>query len=131
MKALRLSSAQPLQQPTNMKGVDSFEELICWQRANEVKLGVYALIRSDVVRRDFTFRDQIRESAACAPRLIAEGFGRYLPTEFIKYLRWANGEIQETANHLKDGFDRGYFRKPEIEPLVRLAKRASKAIRGP
>ena len=113
-----------------MKGVQSFEELICWQRANEVKLGIYALIRSNVVRRDAKFQDQIRDAAAAGPRLIAEGFGRYLPTEFVKYLRWANGEIQETSNHLRDGFDRGYFPKPEVERLVRLSKRASKATAG-
>jgi hypothetical protein len=73
--------ARAVQRRTGMKGVQSFEELICWQRANEVKLGVYALSRSNVVRRDVKFRDQIRDAAAGGPRLIAEGFGRYLPAE--------------------------------------------------
>jgi four helix bundle protein len=124
------SRARAVQRHTSMTGVQSFEELICWQRANELKLGVYALTRAGAVSRDLEFRDQIRNSAAGAPRLIAEGFGRFLPREFIKYLRWANGEVQETSNHVRDGFDRGYFPKAEIERLVRLAKRASKAIAG-
>jgi four helix bundle protein len=113
-----------------MAGVQSFEELHCWQRAHELKLGVYGLIRSGPVREDVDFRNQIRNAAAGGPRLIAEGCGRYLPKEFIKYLRWANGEVQETSNHLRDGFDQGYFPKAEVERLVRLAKRASKAIAG-
>jgi four helix bundle protein len=113
-----------------MAGVRSFEELHCWQRAHELKVGIYALIRSGRIRDDVDFRDQIRDAAAGGPRLIAEGFGRYLPTEFIKYLRWANGEVHETSNHLRDGFDQGYFPKPEVERLVRVAKRASRAIAG-
>mgnify|MGYP003694353695 CR=1 FL=1 len=53
--------------------------------------------------RDFQFRDQLRESASAAPRLIAEGFGRYYPSRVSKYLRLANGELKETIESLDDG----------------------------
>ena len=58
---------------------------------------------------------------------MAEGFGRYLPGEFGKYLRWANGELKETLDALRDGVDSGYFMAEQIVPLQRLAKRSSKA----
>ena len=70
----------------------------------------------------------MQESARSAPRNIAEGFGRYLPREFSQYLRVANGSLMETSNHLRDGYDRGYFTKAEIEPLLILARRASAAV---
>ena len=70
---------------------------------------------------------QRRRSARSAPRNIAEGFGRFLPGEFVKYLRWANGELKETLDALQDGRDQGYFGDEETIRLQRLCKRASKA----
>jgi four helix bundle protein len=105
----------------------AFDELDCWQLATELKRGVYALVDSTEAVNDFKFRDQIRDSAASAPRNIAEGFGRYEPNEFKQYLKVANGSLMETANHLLDGVHRGYFKPTATAPLHILARRASAA----
>ncbi len=110
-----------------MAGARSHKDLICWQRAYELKLGVYALLRVGTVTTDFKLCDQLRESAAAAPRLIAEGFGRYYPADFSRYLRLANGELHETIESLDDGVDRRHFTRDQVLPLQRLAKRSSKA----
>ena len=102
-------------------------ELDARKLSNQLKLGVYELIRIGAARRDFEFRDQIRNAAASAPRNIAEGFGRYVPREFAQYLRVANGSLMETSNHLQDGVDRTYFRPEQIGELQLLARRASAA----
>jgi four helix bundle protein len=109
-------------------GVRSFTELDAWRLSNELKLGVYDLIRPEQVKRDLEFRNQIRNAAASAPRNIAEGFGRYNPKEFSQYLRVANGSLMEVSNHLHDGKDRGYFYATDVERLQTLAKRASGAV---
>ena len=83
-----------------MAAARSHKDLICWQRAYELKLEVYELLRRGTVTHDFDFRDQLKESASSAPRLIAEGFGRYYPAEFSKYLRFANGELKDTIESL-------------------------------
>jgi four helix bundle protein len=111
-----------------MSGARSFTDLDAWKLANELKLGIYELIRSGDASRDVEFRNQIRNAAASAPRNIAEGFGRYLPREFSQYLRVANGSLMETSNHLQDGCDRGYFTKADVAPLQVLARRASAAV---
>ena len=54
---------------------------------------------------------------------MAEGFGRYYPAEFARYLRLANGELAETVESLGDGVDRGHFTDEQIVPIQRLAKR--------
>ena len=109
-----------------MAGARSHKELICWQRAYELKLHVYELLRAGTITGDAKLREQLRESAASAPRLMAEGFGRYYPAEFSKYLRFANGELQETIESLDDGVDRRHFTRDQIIPLQRLANRSSK-----
>ena len=102
-------------------------ELIAWQLAHELKLAVYGLIESGPITRNADLREQLRRSASNAPRNIAEGFGRYLPDDFIRYLRFANGELRETYEGLQDGCDRRCFTREQVLPLQRLSKRASKA----
>ena len=106
-------------------GAHHFEELDAWKLANELKLRVYQLIDRPAVARDFKFRDQITDSAASAPRNIAEGFGRYEPLDFRQFLRIANASLYETSNHLRDGVDRRHFTGKEIVELQLLANRAS------
>jgi four helix bundle protein len=60
------------------------------------------------VARDFGFCDQIRESARSAPANIAEGFGKYDPPEFRRYLGIAVGSLKETQNHLRDALAQRY-----------------------
>jgi four helix bundle protein len=110
-----------------MAAARSHEELVCWQLAHKLKLDVYELIETGPISQDTDLRDQLRRSARAAPRLMAEGFGRYVPGEFRKYLRWANGELKETMDALRHGVDSGYFSAEQIVPLQRLAKRSSKA----
>jgi four helix bundle protein len=112
-------------------GWRSHEEIIAWQLASELKNHVYDLIDADPrIQRDERFRDHLRGAVSSAPRLIAEGFGRYLQGDFSGYLRNANGELKETLECLRDGVDRGYFTQAQIVPLQRLCKRASKAATG-
>jgi four helix bundle protein len=62
-----------------------------------------------------------------ATRNIAEGFGRFEPTEFCRFLRIARGSLAETDNHRRDGRDRGYFSNGKYEELALLAGRAAGA----
>jgi four helix bundle protein len=82
------------------------------------------------VARDFKFRDQIRDSSASVTHNIAEGFGRYGPAEFARFLNIARGSLTETHSSLRDGLDRGYFTPADVDRLQHLAGRAAKATTG-
>ena len=88
-------------------GWRSHEEIIAWQLASQLKNRVYELIDADPrIKRDVRFHDHLDGAVSSTPRLIAEGFGRYLPGDFSGYLRRANGELKETLECLADGVDR-------------------------
>ena len=100
------------------------EDLEAWQLANQLKIEVYALIKDGPASKDFEFRNQIRDSAASATRNIAEGFGRFRPKVFAKFMEYAVGSLMETQDSLKDGVDRGYFTPDRVAPAQKRAVRA-------
>jgi len=110
-----------------MAGVRRYEDLIVWQLSYELKREVFAITETGPVARDFDFRDQIRDAAPSAPRNIAEGFGRFQPADFARFLEIAKASLTETHHHLRDGRDRGYFSESDCVRLSKLAGRAAKA----
>jgi four helix bundle protein len=108
-------------------GFSRYEDIVAWQLADELKREVFALTATGPPARDFKFRDQIRDSSASATRNIAEGFGRFRPADFARFLEFARGSLTETHNSLRDGRDRGYFTDTDCDRLSRLAARAAKA----
>jgi len=51
-----------------MAAARSHKDLICWQRAYELKLQVYELLRTGTVTHDFDVTNQLKESASFAFR---------------------------------------------------------------
>ena len=76
------------------------------------------------VARDFKFCDQIRASAGGPAPHIAEGFGRFTPREFVRYLRIAISSLQETQTHLERGLHKKYFDQDVYVAASRLCGRA-------
>jgi len=101
-----------------------YRELVCWQLSNDLKRRVYAIIDKPPVSRDFEFCRQIRGSARGAPRTISEGFGRFRPLEFARYLEFARASLLETQNHLDDALDNKYITDETHHELFKLADRA-------
>jgi four helix bundle protein len=101
-----------------------YQDLDCWQLSNELKRRVYAFIAEPPASKDFEFCDQIRRSARGAPRTIAEGFGRFRPKEFARYLEFARASLMETQNHLGDALDCKYVTAEKHDALFALADRA-------
>ena len=108
-------------------GVRDFRDLVCWQLSYELKCEVFAFTAIGPASRDFKYRDQIRDSSAAAPRNIAEGFGRYRPREFARFLEFARASLMETQSSLIDGRDSGYLSPTLYSRLANLARAALKA----
>jgi four helix bundle protein len=104
-----------------------YQDLICWQLADELEQLVIELTATGPASRDFKFRDQIRDSSASATRNMAEGFGRYWPADFAKFLTIARASLMETHNSAGTGFKRGYFTAENTDRMQRLAARSGKA----
>src|SRR5262245_52930464 len=104
--------------------VRDFQDLLCWQLANELSCEVFAFTSKEPASRDFKFCDQIRDSAASAPRNISEGFGRFKPGPFAQYLGWARASIMETQSSLIEARQRKFVSEALGSRLSNLAAAA-------
>ncbi|MGH9329725.1 MAG: four helix bundle protein [Vicinamibacterales bacterium] len=107
-----------------------FTELIAWQLADLLRQEVIAFTGKPPVCWDRRFCSDIRGSAESACSNTAEGFGRFRPTDFLRSLEIARGELEETQDHLKSALHREYLTEADHQRMWRLAVRAITANTG-
>ena len=110
-----------------MATVRIFQDLIAWQLSMELCDVIMEITSTGPAARDTDFRDQIRRAAKAAPPLIAEGFIRYTPDEFVRYLRMARGELGEVQSRLEFARRNKYFSEEQQSRAGSLARRAMAA----
>jgi four helix bundle protein len=111
-----------------MAGVSRYEDLDSWRLCVELRDRIFKLTESGAVARNFTFRDQIRDSSSSPPRNIAEGFGRFAPRQFAQFVRIARGSLKETKSHIQDGRAKRYVTDEQANELIQLAHRCLGAV---
>jgi len=77
--------------------IDRFEDIVTWQKAKELTVGVYRLFSES---KDFGFRDQIQRASVSVMNNIAEGFERNTDKEFKYFLFVAKGSCGEVRSML-------------------------------
>jgi four helix bundle protein len=107
-----------------------YEDLDCWQLADQLKMGVFELINEGKFARDKRLRDQIRESSSSSTSNIGEGFGRCSNAEFVHFLDIARASLNETRNHLRDALALKYVTRSDVDELFALSRRALGAVSG-
>ena len=104
--------------------VDHFQDLITWQLADELRQEVLAFTEIGPAARDFKFRTQIRDAAASVCRNTSEGFDRFRPSEFARFLEFARGSLGEIQDGLIDAHERKFISGELFDRLWLLSKRA-------
>ena len=92
-----------------MLGVSRFEDLVCWQLADQLRQLVYAETTAGAASKDCKFYDEIRGQSASATSRIEAGFNEYLPQHFAEQLRLARTSLVAVHNSAAIGFTRGHF----------------------
>jgi len=77
--------------------IDRFEDIIAWQKAKELTVGVYRLFSES---KDFGFKDQIQRASVSIMNNIAEGFERKSNNELKHFLFIAKGSCGEVRSML-------------------------------
>jgi four helix bundle protein len=108
----------------------TFRELRAWQETYAFKRRVYELIDSGVLSKDEKLESQLREAARAAASQISEGFGRFDPADFARFVKMARASLQECKNHLLDAVDCRWISDDERQDYEKLIDAALKEIGG-
>jgi four helix bundle protein len=81
--------------------ITSFEDLIIWQKAQELAVKIYLLADSNkFIVKDFTLKDQLKSAAISISDNIVEGFEYNNNPDFHRFLRIAKGSCGEIRNKI-------------------------------
>lgn len=113
-----------------MPRIETFEDLVCWQKGRELTRAVYRASRTGEFAKDYALRDQIRRASISVTSNIAEGFERGGDKEFHQFLSQAKASCGEVRSQLYVALDEAYFAEAQFTAMKTLALEASRAIAG-
>lgn len=80
--------------------IQSFKDLIAWQKAMDLVVEVYRATESFPQREMYGLSNQMRRAAVSIPSNIAEGQGRSTTKDFCHFLCHSIGSVQELETQL-------------------------------
>lgn len=107
--------------------INSFEDIIAWQKAKLLSLAIYEIFKSC---RDYSFTDQLRRAVVSVMNNIAEGFERSGDREFRKFLFIAKGSCGEVRSMLSLALGLRYISQNDYDKLSQLTIEVSKILSG-
>ena len=110
------------------KKIESFEDLLVWQKGMEVVKQVYLISRQGELGRDFALRDQLRRAAISIPTNIAEGFERASRKEYLNFLNYAKGSTGEVRSLFNVAAELGYLEPSQYEVLRQAVMELSRYL---
>jgi len=82
------------------QGIQSFKDLLVWQKALTLSVLCYELTKAFPKDEMYGMTAQIRRASVSVPANIAEGHGREHTRSPIQFLRVAQGSLKELETHL-------------------------------
>lgn len=110
--------------------INSFRDLIAWQRAFTVGLQVYKLTEAFPDRERFGLTSQIRRSAISVASNIAEGYGRGSTADYLRFLKVARGSIYELDTQLMFAMEFRYISSDQYGPVKTALDEAERVLAG-
>jgi four helix bundle protein len=89
--------------------VQSYRDLIVWQKAMALAKLVYQVSTSFPKQEQFGLTSQLRRSAISIPSNIAEGNGRSTTQDYIRFLQIARGSLFEAQTQIELSIELGFL----------------------
>jgi four helix bundle protein len=107
--------------------VQKFEELIAWQKAQDLAVDIYTSFQ---LIKDYGFKDQICRAVVSVSNNTAEGFDRNTNADFKRFLFIAISSCSEVKSMLYLATRLKFISEDEKLILLNKAEEVSKIIRG-
>jgi four helix bundle protein len=110
--------------------MNSFEDLIAWQKARQLTKSIYEVTRRGYFAKDYGLIEQIRRAVVSIMSNIAEGFERNRRAEFHQFLSVAKASAAEVRSQLYVALDVGYLSQNEFATLSAKANEVARILGG-
>jgi four helix bundle protein len=110
--------------------VQSFRDLVVWQRAIQTAVSVYKLTRAFPREETYGLTSQMRRAAVSVPSNIAEGHGRMSTGEYRQFLGVARGSNFELQTQLEIARELGMGDAGLLNETEALSHQVGKMIFG-
>jgi len=107
--------------------VQKFEDLIVWQKAQELAVTVYNNFDGC---NDFGFRDQIRRASVSVSNNIAEGFERSSNADFSKFLYYSLSSNSEVRSMIYLSVRLNLLPKRIADEMIEVTHEISRLLYG-
>jgi four helix bundle protein len=114
----------------DMAGARDFTELQAWQLADQVRVEIDRITGTSAFRRHPKLREQLLDAADSACSNTAEGFARFKPKDFARFVRISRGSLSEILDRLISARRRGLINEEDFQRISSLARRAKGACTG-
>lgn len=106
----------------------NYKELKVWQKAMDLTVEVYKLVKRLPKEETYALSDQMRRAVVSIPSNIAEGQGRNSDKEFIQFLSFARGSLWELETQIEICLRIGYIDQSLTTNIYNLIAEISKMI---
>tara|TARA_R110002072_G_scaffold302343_2_gene484799 strand:- start:449 stop:832 length:384 start_codon:yes stop_codon:yes gene_type:complete len=111
----------------DIMGIQKFEELIVWQKAQDYSVLIYDNFKNN---RDFSFCDQIKRASVSISNNIAEGFDRRTNPDFKRFLYISLASNSETRSMLYLAVRLNFISDEVSKDLIEKSNEIAKMLFG-
>ena len=108
----------------------SFRELLAWQKAFDLTIETYKLIRKFPKSEVYGLISQIQRSAVSIPSNISEGYERNHRKEYLQNLFIAKGSLGELETYFLLSCRLVYLSEEEYDSIEKIRKETAKILVG-
>lgn len=110
--------------------VQSYRQLVAWQKAMELVKDVYEITKNFPKEEIYGLTSQIRRAAVSIPSNIAEGQGRDSTKEFLHHLSIAYGSLMETETQILIAENLNYLNAEKSNLILEKSAETGRLING-
>lgn len=108
--------------------IESFKDLIVWQRAMELFVYTYEKTRVFPKSEEYGLTSQIRRAVVSIPSNIAEGYGRRSTGDYIRFLQIAVGSLYELQTQIEISRRLSFLKDSDYNEMNALCEEVSKML---
>ena len=111
-----------------MQQIESFKDLIVWQRSIELTVTVYRLTSEFPADERFGLTSQLRRAAVSVASNMAEGYGRGSSGEYRHFLGMARGSNAEVQTQMILASELGFGDRQQLLNAEGLSQEVAKML---